>query len=87
MDILKIDQSFVDEVTEDPDDAAISRAIVNMAATLPLGCIAEGVETIEQLEFLRNLGCDAAQGFHFSRPVDPDKISELYEASAARATA
>jgi diguanylate cyclase (GGDEF)-like protein len=88
VDILKIDQSFVDEVTEDPDDAAISRAIVNMARSLRLKVIAEGVETIEQLEFLRRLGCDAAQGFHFSRPVDPDKIGELYEAaSEARATA
>ncbi|MHB1116934.1 EAL domain-containing protein [Sideroxydans sp.] len=66
---LKIDQSFVQDLAEDADSAAIVRAIIQLGHTLQLTVIAEGVETDAQLAFLRNYGCDEAQGFFFSRPV------------------
>ncbi len=69
LDKLKIDQSFVRDVVVDPDDAAIVAAIVSMARSLRLGVVAEGVERKEQLEFLREQGCEAVQGFYLQRPV------------------
>ena len=68
---LKIDQSFVRDISTDHDDQAIATAIVQMAHSLGMSTIAEGVETIEQLEFLRARGCDQIQGYHFSRPLLP----------------
>jgi diguanylate cyclase (GGDEF)-like protein/PAS domain S-box-containing protein len=68
---LKIDQSFVRDIGTDHDDQAIATAIVQMAHSLGMSTIAEGVETIEQLEFLRARGCDQIQGYHFSRPLLP----------------
>lgn len=69
LDALKIDQSFVRNITQDAGDAAITRAIVAMAHSFGMGVIAEGVETPEQLAFLRALGCEEFQGYLFSRPV------------------
>ncbi len=69
LDALKIDQSFVRNITEDAGDAAITQAIVAMAHSFGMSVIAEGVETTEQLEFLRTLGCEEFQGYLFSRPV------------------
>jgi diguanylate cyclase (GGDEF)-like protein/PAS domain S-box-containing protein len=69
LDQLKIDQSFVRDVLDDPSDATIARTIVALARTLGLGVIAEGVETAAQLEFLRAAGCYAYQGYFFSRPL------------------
>ena len=69
LDALKIDQSFVRNITQDAGDAAITRAIVAMAHSFGMSVIAEGVETREQLEFLRALGCEEFQGYLFSRPV------------------
>ena len=66
---LKIDQSFVSEMLTDADNAAIVRAIVAMATSLRLDLIAEGVETVEQLAFLRALGCHTYQGYLFARPL------------------
>ena len=70
MDKLKIDRSFVNDVVEDADDAAIAQIIINLAKQLNLDVIAEGVETIPQLEFLRENGCNVVQGYHFSPPID-----------------
>jgi EAL domain-containing protein (putative c-di-GMP-specific phosphodiesterase class I) len=69
LDQLKIDQSFVREVLLDSNDAAIAKAIVTLAQSLGLGVIAEGVETSSQRDFLRRAGCNAYQGYFFSRPL------------------
>jgi len=66
---LKIDRSFVDGMSRDPNDAAIVASVVALAHTLGLDVVAEGVETPAQLEILRDLGCDAAQGYYLSRPA------------------
>jgi diguanylate cyclase (GGDEF)-like protein/PAS domain S-box-containing protein len=75
---LKIDRSFVEGITEQADDAAITSAIIAMAHSLKLKVIAEGVETERQVAFLRERGCDEAQGYFFSRPVPAEAVPALW---------
>ena len=74
---LKIDQSFVRDITTDPDDAAIVQTIINLSSSLKYDVIAEGVETQEQRQFLFNNGCSQYQGYLFSRPVPIAEFEEL----------
>ena len=76
LDVLKVDKSFVDGLGMSKDDEAIVGAVINLAHTLDLRVIAEGVETEDQLEVLRDLGCDYAQGFLFSRPVPEADLAQ-----------
>jgi diguanylate cyclase (GGDEF)-like protein len=81
IDILKIDKSFVDEVTLDADSDHICKAIISLAKSLSMICVAEGVETERQLEFLNENGCDMAQGFLFGHPaVEKDTVELLRDA-------
>ena len=81
LDALKIDREFIRDVGTDADDGTIALAIINLAASLRLKVIAEGVETVAQLDFLRRHGCDEMQGYYFSRPLPVDEIGRvLHEA-------
>lgn len=77
IDVLKIDKSFVQHITTDPDEAAIARSIILLAQSLQLLVIAEGVETEEQLSYLTRHRCDQVQGYFFSRPVPTSAFEEL----------
>jgi EAL domain-containing protein (putative c-di-GMP-specific phosphodiesterase class I) len=77
LDALKVDRSFVRDITTDADDAAITLAIISMAHSLGLKVIAEGVETEAQLAFLAKHRCDEMQGYYFSRPVHADDCSRM----------
>ncbi len=78
IDILKIDQSFVQDVTSNPDDVELVLAITTLAHNLRLKVIAEGVETKEQLDFLKSIKCDEWQGYFFSKPVNPEIFEQLF---------
>ena len=69
VDALKIDQSFTRQISSDGDDSVIVKAVIGMAHSLKLKVIAEGVETLDELQFLCAHHCDEAQGYHFSRPL------------------
>ncbi|MEM7515551.1 MAG: phosphodiesterase [Planctomycetota bacterium] len=77
VDTLKVDQSFIREVTTNPDDASITTSIILMGHSLKLKVIAEGVETKSQLAFLRVLECDEVQGYYYSPPVSAERATEL----------
>jgi diguanylate cyclase (GGDEF)-like protein len=77
IDTIKIDRSFIRDLPQNSEDIAIARAIIDMGKALGLTVVAEGVETHEQSEFLREHACDEIQGFLVSKPVPPDRIGEL----------
>jgi diguanylate cyclase (GGDEF)-like protein len=78
IDVVKIDRSFVTDIITNPADAAITTAIIDMAHSLDVRVVAEGVETVEQLDFLRARGCDEIQGYYFARPLPAIEISKLF---------
>jgi diguanylate cyclase len=77
IDKLKIDRGFISEVMSRPEDASIVRAIISLAHSLKLKVVAEGVESIDQLEFLKTLGCDQYQGYYYSPALPAPKFEEL----------
>lgn len=77
---LKIDRSFITELDQSPDDAAITRAIIDMAHSLNLRVVAEGVETASHLDILRSMGCDSIQGYLISKPVPEAELLKLLKA-------
>jgi len=81
VDALKIDRSFVGGLDQEPREAAIIEAIVGLADALDLSVVAEGVETLSQLERVRELGCDEAQGYFLARPAAPEALSDLMRSS------
>ncbi len=76
---MKIDRSFVSEIETNPEDAALTSAIIAMAHNLFLKVVAEGVETREQAEFLRESGCDELQGYLFSPAVPSEEFARFLE--------
>ncbi len=83
VDTLKVDRSFIRDLPAYTEDRAITEAIIAMAHTLSLTVIAEGVETSEQAEYLREHACDEMQGYYFSRPVPPEGFAELLQRSVS----
>jgi diguanylate cyclase len=79
---LKIDQSFVHNISDTPNNAAIVSAIISMGRSLGLRVIAEGVETPEDLDFLKALDCDQDRGFYFSPAIRPEEFATLLRANA-----
>jgi len=79
LDNIKIDRSFIKDITNSKRDAAIVRAIIAMSHTLDLNVVAEGVETDAQLKLLQEFGCDEMQGFLLSRPLPAEHIHEFLE--------
>ncbi len=75
--VLKIDRSFVQDLPDDKDDATITQTIINLANSLDIGLVAEGVETEDQVDFLIERGCMVGQGFLFSRPIPSAEMTEL----------
>jgi diguanylate cyclase (GGDEF)-like protein/PAS domain S-box-containing protein len=85
VDALKIDQSFVRQITTAPGETTIVTAVISMGRSLKLRVVAEGVETQEELAFLQAHQCDEAQGYYFSRPVPPQRFATLLETGMSRA--
>jgi len=83
VDEIKIDRSFVQAMTERPEDASIVASIVDLARNLGLACVAEGVETQAHWDALRRLGCDHAQGYLLGKPMPADALADLVRARAA----
>ena len=83
IDVIKIDRSFVKDITVDPDDAAITASIIAMARSLKRNVIAEGVETMAQAHALRDRGCVYMQGYMFGRPVNAKLMLNMLESNAA----
>jgi diguanylate cyclase (GGDEF)-like protein len=77
VDTLKVDRSFIRNLPQDAEDKAITEAIIAMGKTLSLTVVAEGVETVEQMNFLKDHSCDEMQGFYFSKPIMPEQFADL----------
>ncbi len=86
-DCLKIDRSFVQNITTEPDDALIAVAVIAMAHSLRLYVVAEGVESESQMRYLRNHNCDQLQGYFFSRPLDAATLPEVWRTRCPAAAA
>jgi EAL domain-containing protein (putative c-di-GMP-specific phosphodiesterase class I) len=86
VDVIKLDRSFVGAISASPHDAAFVAAVIAMARRLNLTVVAEGVETDEQLSFLRENACDQAQGFLFSKPLPPQEFRALVMRRSPAAT-
>jgi diguanylate cyclase (GGDEF)-like protein len=80
VDTLKIDQSFIAGLTSDPEDQAIVQAVLDLASTLGMATVAEGIEVSEQATILQKLRCTVGQGFHFAHPQEPSAITRLMRA-------
>jgi EAL domain-containing protein (putative c-di-GMP-specific phosphodiesterase class I) len=85
IDVIKIDRSFIEGVEHDPKDSAIAANLVSLAHALGLDVVAEGIETPGQLQLLRELGCDLAQGYLLGRPAPADVVTELLVAQRSLA--
>jgi EAL domain-containing protein (putative c-di-GMP-specific phosphodiesterase class I) len=83
IDTLKVDRSFIRDLPQNTEDRAITSAIIAMGRSLNLKVVAEGVETLEQEDFLRDHGCDESQGYYFSKPIASDRFVELLRAHLA----
>jgi diguanylate cyclase (GGDEF)-like protein/PAS domain S-box-containing protein len=86
IDILKIDRTFVRDLDQNADDAAITRAIIDMAHSLNMKVVAEGVESMEHLNILREMGCDVIQGFYISRPIPENELVTILKKQSNGAT-
>lgn len=84
LDILKIDRSFVSAMLENTESQEIVRTILSLGNNLGMGIVAEGVESNEQAKLLRSLGCEYAQGYFFSKPLDPDEVARILVTSEPR---
>ena len=84
VDVLKIDQSFIHGLSHEPKDAALVSAIIQLGRSLNLNIIAEGVETQEQLAFLKQQGCEEGQGYYFSKALPADSFARLLRAQASQ---
>lgn len=82
VDIIKIDQSFVRDLEDDPDDAAIIAAVANLGQNLGIGTVAEGIETIAQAQFIAAQGCDCGQGYLFGHPAPATQVPQILAARA-----
>ena len=77
IDTLKVDRSFIHNLPQDSENRSITEAIIAMGKALSLTVVAEGVETQDQWDYLRNHICDEMQGFYFSKPIAPDQFGDL----------
>ena len=84
---LKIDKSFVNNLAGSEGDRAVAAAVISLGQKLNLRVIAEGVETAEQLAFLRDNNCDEIQGYYFSKPITSEAIADLLKRQATAPTA
>lgn len=84
IDILKIDRSFIRDITEDPSDAQIVETIILMARNLGIGVVAEGTETAEQVDLLRTFGCEQVQGYYYSRPLPLEDLIEYVKSDKVK---